>query len=484
MCANHDAEHGVTNFGIKKEIYHMKVVSIIDFGAEPNMKEIQTRKIQSAIDYVFSNGGGKVQIPTGEYYITSLRLRSGVCLHLLEDAVLIASRNPGDYFILKNDVIEPVYESNLDEGEAWNNVWVQRDKISVGFHTLGSRWHNGIIRALNAEDISIIGEKGSAIDGCNCFDEKGEEHYRGPHGTSIISCNNVILRGYTVRHSGNWANMLQNCSNILIEDVTVEAGHDGVHLTSCDNVKIKNCHFYTGDDCVAGYDINNMVVEKCELNSACSAFRLGGTNILIENCHAYAPARHLFRGGMTDEEKRAGILSNDAASKETGYNMGGNMLSFFTYYADCATVIRNLPENIIVKDCVVDMADRFLHFNYSGNEIWQNNRPLAQITFENIKATGISMPLTAYGDKKEPCSLTLKNIDYSLREGFETTTFMHAANLSHLCMKKIKIRNASGGQLVKLWGDVLPKAQMEDVSGNVASDYIVRTNEEFICNPI
>lgn len=484
MCANHDADHGVTNFEIKKETYHMKVVSIIDFGAVPNTKEIQTRKIQSAIDYVFSNGGGEVQIPTGEYYITSLRLRSGVCLHLLEDAVLIASRNPEEYFILKNDVIEPVDKSQLDEGEAWMTTWKNRNEISVGFHTLGSRWHNGIIRAFNAEDVSIIGEMGSVIDGCNCFDEKGEENYRGPHGISIISCNNVVLRGYTVRNSGNWANVMQNSSNIMVENIIVEAGHDGVHFRNCDNIQVRGCHFFTGDDCVAGFDINNMIVEECELNSACSAIRLGGTNILIEDCHAYAPAKYLFRGGMTMEEKRAGILSNDSSSKETGYNMGDNMLSFFTYLAENSTIIRNLPENIIVRNCIVEKADRFLHFNYSGNEPWQNNRPLTQITFENIKATEVSMPLTAYGDEKEPCSLTIKDSDFSFREGNEHIPFMYAANLKHLCMKNVKISNALSGQLVKMWGDMKPKMEIENVSANVNKEYIIWAEEPFDCNPI
>ena len=344
---------------------------------------------------------------------------------------------------------------------------------------MGSRWHNGIIRALNAEDISIIGEKGSVIDGRNCYDEIGEEYYRGPHGISIINCDNIVLRGYTVRHSGNWANMLQHCSNIVAENLIVEAGHDGIHLTSCDNIKVQCCQFYTGDDSVAGFDINNMLVENCILNSACSAFRLGGTNILIQNCHAYAPAKYMFRYGMSVEDKRSGIVSNEAKDVELRYNM----LSFFTYTSSQYVVIRNKPENIIIRDCKVEGADRFLHFNYSGNEPWQCGWPLTQITFENIQASGISMPLTAYGDKDEQCSLTLKNINFSFREGFERVTFMHAANLRYLCMKDITVQNADGGMLVKLWGDIVPEIEMENINGNIVS-HIIRTNEEFTCTPV
>ena len=449
----------------------MKVVSVTEFGVIPGVEMVQTEKIQSAIDFVFSNGGGEVQIPSGEYYITALRLRSGVCLHLLENAILMASRNAEDYFILKNDKIEPVDPNELNEGPAWNTLSREhKEERFVGFHTMGSRWHNGIIRALNAEDISIIGEKGSVIDGRNCYDEIGEEYYRGPHGISIINCDNIVLRGYTVRHSGNWANMLQHCSNIVAENLIVEAGHDGIHLTSCDNIKVQCCQFYTGDDSVAGFDINNMLVENCILNSACSAFRLGGTNILIQNCHAYAPAKYMFRYG---------IVSNEAKDVELRYNM----LSFFTYTSSQYVVIRNKPENIIIRDCKVEGADRFLHFNYSGNEPWQCGWPLTQITFENIQASGISMPLTAYGDKDEQCSLTLKNINFSFREGFERVTFMHAANLRYLCMKDITVQNADGGMLVKLWGDIVPEIEMENINGNIVS-HIIRTNEEFTCTPV
>ena len=453
----------------------MLSVSIKQFGAKQNVSELQTSYIQDAIDYVFRQGGGEVTIPSGEYHITALRLRSNVTLHLLKEAVLVASSNIDDYFILKYDAVEPVDDSMLDEGP-----WARGNGQSTVFHKYGSRWHNGIIRALDAENISIVGEEGSVIDGVNCFDEVGEEQYRGPHGTSIINCKNVILRGYTVRHSGNWANMLQNCTNVLAEDLTVIAGHDGIHFTTCDDVTIRNCHFYTGDDCVAGFDNRNVLVENCEINSACSAFRMGGTDVLIQNCHIYAPAKYMFRGGMTREDKRAGINANDAKGIAPRYNM----LSLFTYYADFSVVIRNTPGNIVIRDCVVEGADRFLHFNYSGNERWQNNRPLTSITFENIKAIGISMPLTAYGDENEPCYLTMNNVEFSFREGFECTTFMHAANLKKICMKDVTICNAKGNTLVKLWEDMIPQMEMENVVGNLNEDYLLLTDEKFICQAI
>ncbi len=459
-----------------------KKISVADYGVIPNSKEIQTSGIQKAIDDAFLKGGGEVCIPTGEYHVTTLRLRSDVCLHLMEDTVLMASRNIDDYFQLKHDTIEPVDESMLDE-----SPWERGGGQSTVFHKLGSRWHNGVIRALNAENISIIGEKGSAIDGANCFDEIGEEYYRGPHGVSICNCKDVRLEGYTVRHSGNWANMLQNCESILAQDLTVIAGHDGIHFTTCDYVTVRKCHFFTGDDCVAGFDNHHVLVEDCELNSACSAFRMGGTDVLIQRCHAYAPAKYKFRGRMTIEDKRAGINANDTNRNKPGFENEPpryNMLSFFTYYADYSVVIRNTPGNIVIRDCIVEGADRFLHFNYSGNERWQKNCPLTSITFENVRATGISMPLTAYGDDKERLYFIMKDMDFSFREGFENTTFMQMANLEKLHMENVSLRNAKGGTFIKMWGEHMPICEFKNITGISEEKYIVKADEPFVCKKI
>lgn len=466
---------------------YKKTVSVVDYGVKPGAKDFQTTAIQNAIDDVFLSGGGEVVIPTGEYYISTLRLRSNVCLHLMENVVLFASRNINDYFALKHDTVEPVDKEILDERR-----WERGGGQSSIFHKYGSRWHNGVIRALDAENISVIGEKGSVIDGQNCYDEDGEEYYRGPHGVSIINCKGVTLRGYTVRHSGNWANMLLNCKDITADNLIALAGHDGIHFTSCDDIIIKNCEFYTGDDCVAGFDNNNVVVENCILNSACSAFRMGGNNVLINRCKAYAPAKYKFRGRMTKEDKCKGINANDTdrvAPAYEGMPQRYNMLSFFTYYADYSVEIRKTPGNIVVRNCEVENADRFLHFNYSGNELWQRNRPLTNITFENIKANGISMPLTAYGDKSEPCEIVLNNMVFSFRKGFENIDFMHIANLSRLTIDHFEAITPINGTFIKKWGDTAPIDtapiyNFKNISDNVIDPSVTQADEPFACKMI
>lgn len=76
----------------------------------------------------------------------------------------------------------------IDFGAKSNVEILQTDKIQA---------------TIDAENISIIGEKGSCIDGNNCFDAQGEELFRGPHGITFFNCSNIFLKGYTVENSGN-----------------------------------------------------------------------------------------------------------------------------------------------------------------------------------------------------------------------------------------------------------------------------------------
>lgn len=451
------------------------IVNILDFGAVANSAELQTEKIQAAIDHCFSLGGGVVEIPGGVFLTGGIRIRSNINLHLHKDAVLKGSRNPEDYFGYKNDKIEPL-DAALVTDAPWTRAEIgeDKDKGYEFYRTAGSRWNNGLIRAINAENIAITGE--GVIDGSDCFDALGEENYRGPHLISLHYCKNVVFNGYTAKDSANWAHCVFHTQNILMENVTVLAGHDGIHMSDCCNIRIKDCKFYTGDDCVAGFPNINVTVTGCELNSACSAMRFGGTNVLVEKCHIYGPCKYLFRGSLSLEEKKNGI----APSVEGHRN---NMLSVFTYYSDYSLSIPIQPGNIIIKDCIVDYADRFLHYNYSGNEWWQQNRPLASITFENIKATDISMPLTAYGAENTPIDVTLKNVDISLREGAEEIDFMHVCNYNKIKLDNVSINNYKGNAIIKKWSE--GNIEINNLKCDVAEDKIeVTATEKFECQPI
>lgn len=465
----------------KEEGFQMSlIVSILDYGAKAD-GTLQTSRIQRAIDDCFLRGGGEVRIPAGVFFTGGIRLRTGVTLHLLKDAVLKGSRDPEDYFGYRSDTVEPIPAELITDAPcvacAGGETAYDAGRREYDFKRLpGSRWLNALVRALHAENIAIVGEEGSALDGSNCYDAQGEEGYRGPHCIEMFGCRNITLTGYTVRDSANWAHSLYYCDNVSVSRITVLAGHDGLDVAECRNVRIEDSGFYTGDDCIAGFANLNVWVSGCELNSACSAFRFGGTNVMIEGCHIYGPGRYSFRGSLTEEEKRRGAPSSTAGHRS-------NMLSAFTYFADYSLPIAQKPGNIVMTGCKIENADRLLHYNYSGNETWQKNRPLGNIRFAQIDATGIGMPLTAYGDAKEPVTVEFEDVRVAFRPEARKVSFMHACNYRRISLRNVTVTGNNAAPLIKTWSD--GKVEIDSLACGVGpDDYVGRAEEVFACTPI
>lgn len=422
----------------------MLKVNIRDFGAKCDAS-LQTKNIQSAIDFCFEKGGGTVVVPKGDFLVGDIRLRSEVSLYLEKDAHLIGSKNPEDYMNILSDSIQHLSEEDLTDV-----LWLPVD-VRKNFHHMnkaGSRWNNAILRAVDAENILITGEKGSYIDGQDCFDEKGEERYRGPHAINFHRCKNISFSGYEIRNSANWAHALFDCENVKFNNIKVIAGHDGIHITSCKNVSVIDSEFYTGDDCIAGIDNTDIFVECCKMNTACSAFRFGGRNVHIRNCDMFGPAKYLFRGSLSDEEKRAG-KSPDGSHRY-------NMLSAYTYYADFSREISEDHGNILIENCNIENTDRFIHYNFSGNEPWQKNKPLSDITFKNIKAVGIKNPLTIYGGEDNPITFTL--VDSSISFNNADGAFINTCYYEKIYLKNVEVSGIEKSPLIKKWsneGDII-----------------------------
>lgn len=445
-------------------------VSVTDFGAKPNDDALQTDKFQKAIDYCFEKGGGEVTVPEGEYLIGDIRLRSNITFHLLKNAVIKGSRNFEDFYNIENDKYDPikidntlVWKSPSNRTPEYANLWL---------YSGVSKWNVGLIRIMNSENVEIIGEEGSVIDGQNCYCPGGEENYRGAHGISVQFCKNLRFSGYTIRHTGNWAHCISDSKNIITENLTVLGGHDGVHYRGCDNVEVKNCKIKTGDDAVAGFDNINVHITDCELGSACSVFRFGGRNVLIENCTACGPCEYPFRGSMTDEEKSAGAYT----SKTARYNTN----AFFIYFVDETRKLREKQGNIIVRNCKVKNIDRLLRINLSGIETWQKGTPPDDITFENITADGMAKWINAYGNDECAFTLRLKNIDYTMRDGFEENSFMMLGKYKDISLENVKVHNFKGDTLIKTWGD-LDKIHLDNFvcDGLDESKYIKKADDEF-----
>ena len=433
--------------------------------------ERPAQMIQGAIDTCFLAGGGTVVLESGEYALEkAIRVRSNVTLYLCSGVRLLATRDVEAYRILWEDTVEP-----LPEAEKTDVLWERSspNRSNDFINKCGSRWTNAIIRLAYAENAKILAERGAVIDGQNTFDALGEEHYRGAHGISLHHCKNVELSGYTIQHTGNWAHCAYFCQDLTFRNLTVLAGHDGVHVAASDRITVEDCDFATGDDCVAGFDLLDLSVKRCRLNTSCNVFRLGGQNITIEDCHHTAPARYPARYRMTEEEKREGICVT-----KSSVQIRANTLSAFTYYSDFSLQVRYAPKNIVMKNCTFGDVDRFLHFNFSGNEKWQLNRPLEEISFENVTASGLNLPLNAYGSADRPISLRLKNCEISFAK--EQTELIRAAHYQRITLMGVTAQNVSGSAVCSWGGD--GDLTVENSTGFAPA--VAAAQAPFSCKPI
>ena len=401
----------------------MKDFLITEFGAR-ECDKMQTAEIQAALDACFLAGGGRVIVPCGLFYTGGLRLRSNTTLYLESGAILRASRNYLDYMAYREDKIEPLKEPSEEILAV-----LKRDAHPY------SDWNSGLIKVISARNVSIIGERGSYIDGQDCYNPNGEGGCRGPHAINMFDVENITLEGYTVINSANWAHNIYNSKNITARNLKVLGGHDGFDVRSCDDITVEDCIFKTGDDAIAGFDNKNVTIKRCVFDCACSALRFGGTDVLIEDCKGFAPSSYGFRMHLLSDELRSGMPTNE--------NCRHTMHTPFQYYCDFRARVRYIPGNIVIRDCDFENPNALLLYPYDGMHRWCCNRPLSSLRFENCRITGLSLPAVICSDTEEPLELVMKNCLISSREDGADFPIFEAVRYKRIVFENVEIKGFS-----------------------------------------
>jgi polygalacturonase len=257
--------------------------SVKDFGAVGNGIAKDTAAIQKAIDECSEKGGGKVIIPPGVYFTSSLYLRDNVELHLCAGAKLQGSDNPDDY----------------------------DDFRATGFI------HKACAENSSKFLIGAIGVKNISITGCGEINGAGPKFYDTnidesvsrfyakpplprPRMIMFYDCKNVKFEDTSFIDSPCWTFWLIACEHVNIHRVRVIGdqrmiNNDGIDIDSCSDVTMSDCFLKTGDDCLILRAIQsvierpaiceNITISNCTLNSNCQGIRVGcpGDNI-IRNC--------------------------------------------------------------------------------------------------------------------------------------------------------------------------------------------------------
>ncbi|HZL08835.1 MAG TPA: glycoside hydrolase family 28 protein [Prolixibacteraceae bacterium] len=295
-----------------------KQLNILNFGAKADGKTINTEAIQAGIDSLVAIGGGRLIIPEGRFLSGSIVLKSGVELHLQENAVLLGSTDPYQYKSLNR----------------WRSMVLADGQTNISISGQGTIDGQGRRLALNVDSLYYIGQLDAKY--YNLRRKRPNEAMR-PQIIEMVGCNDVRITGVTVKNSSCWVQTYDKCRNLIIDSIRVESdaywNNDGIDISDCKNVRITNCFVNSGDDgiCLKSEDKDDwndsIYIANCTVRSSANAVKFGTSsyggfkNVKIENIKVY----DTFRSAIALETVDGGVLENIEVNNITATNTGSGI---------------------------------------------------------------------------------------------------------------------------------------------------------------
>ncbi len=317
--------------------------SIINFGAKADGKTDCLPAIKSAISKCNKEGGGRVIIPAGTYFVKGpIHLLSNVNLHLDDNAVVKFSTNDDDYLpvvLTRFEGVELMNYSPLIYANGQINIAVTGKGVLDGqadndhwWNWTGSKrfgWKEGMPSQHDKENEPKLMEM--AARSVPVSDRVfGKGHYMRPTMIEFYNSKNILIQDVTLINAPFWLIHPTLSQNITIDGVTTNSlgpNNDGCDPESCSDVIIKNCSFTDGDDCIAiksgrdedGRRVNvpskNIIVQNCQMKDGHGGVVIGSEtsggveNVYAENCVMSSP--NLERAiRIKSNACRGGIMKN------------------------------------------------------------------------------------------------------------------------------------------------------------------------------
>jgi polygalacturonase len=363
--------------------------NILDFGAKPDEKTINTQFIQEAIDKCSQSGGGRVVVPAGTFLSGTIRLRSRVNLHLLPGATLLGSTEFHDY-----PQLDIKYESQFN-----NTGHSAKNEL---------KRYRAFLFAENAQNVSITGE--GTIDGNGgarnfqlSNDASSKISAERPILIMMINCRDIYVAKISLRNSAYWMQNYLACENLHIKGISVynhsNYNNDGIDIDS-KNVLIEDCYIDSDDDgiCLKSHDpgryCENVIIRNCTVRSNCNGIKLGTgssggfRNIQVSNISIRKASVDLIRNWQKKLkfiEQPITVLAGIAIE-----NVDGGI-------TDNITV-----SNVFMTDVQTPIFIKLGNRNNADVKIQDGSQPFGFGSLRNIKLENI----TASGHSKMASSIT------------------------------------------------------------------------------
>lgn len=393
-------------------------LSIVRTGARTG--KLSTRAIQRAIDRVAERGGGTVIVPQGEWLTGRLQLRSGVCLHMEDGAVLRFSGDIVDYL-----PVVPTRNEGVDVLSLGAMIYAHHAQC------IGLTGHGRIVspsydceiseRAMGgvSEDLQQVPLNERVFDGSSTADGR----VFMPVMFGPVECTDVLVEGVTLDGSIFWNIAPTYCDRVIIRDVRVNSygrgRTDGIDIDSSTNVLIEYVTLDCGDDTFtlkAGRGMDGLMRNRPTENVVirhCTGLRgVGGVTIGSETAamirHVYAhdctfhQVKYPFyfktrrpRGGGAEDIHYERIHVDSCRREAVTIDMLGNPAwvgpSASRFPTPEVGPLTPVFRHIHFRDITVDHCTSLIR------AVGLPEQPIEDLTFENVRVPNASMSLQDVG---------------------------------------------------------------------------------------
>ncbi|MFC1763467.1 glycoside hydrolase family 28 protein [Planctomycetota bacterium] len=429
------------------EIDTPKVYNIVTYGAVGDGVTLNSEAIQKTIDACHAAGGGVVWVPTGDFVMGTIQLKSHITLSLDYGASLLGSQKFSDY------------ATNLPKPR--------------------EGWAECLIFAENATHITIEGL--GVIDGRGTREVFPWGKQSSPRLLRMENCDQLKFSGVSYKRSAFWGLHLVDCRNIHFDAVTIYSrdnnrGNDGMDLDGCENVLVENCDINSGDDAIclksSRNPCKNIVVRNCKVSSNTAALKFGSSthggfiDIRVTNCYFYDCPSGAMKLGLVD----GGRLENIDISRIVMENVGcpifirlGNRGSTFGKggKAPVGTV-----KNIRISDVVANVTIASKGKTPTSREIAKAGPiMIAGIpghTIENVVLKNIKISFPGYGSQEDAKRVVPEDEERYPEQYFFGVLPAWGAYIRHA--KNIEFENV---ELTLRGADARQKIVLDDVEGFV-----------------
>lgn len=277
---------------------YIKKCSCADSAVIPSVNENargeeNSRVINEAIAKLSENGGGTVRIPTGEYKISTVELKSNITLFVPDGTKLISLN---------------CAENENSESPLQGAVIIANDAKNIeltGGGTICGSGRSYTNDAENEEPLYALEEFNLYTRVIEC--RKRIRFANGCARSSIINfsnCSDVNINNIILNESAMWTLVISNCDHVNINNTVIDnnmhvANTDGIDITGGTDIKISNCFIATADDGIVLKPIDHLIsdvtVSDCVVSSFANCFKIGTetqkdvNNIKVNNCYFFIP---------------------------------------------------------------------------------------------------------------------------------------------------------------------------------------------------